>query len=105
MSGAIPPLPQYAFMVWCLVKAQGQIYFYLFLPDWVFYELCKLHNVYKMSKDVINSESEQAESLIRDTWRIAKKCKAGGVYERGRKSLSHTYGPGLDSLELSKHKR
>jgi hypothetical protein len=26
MSGAIPPLPQYAFMAWCLVKAQGQLY-------------------------------------------------------------------------------
>jgi hypothetical protein len=26
MSGAIPPLPKYAFMAWCLVKAQGQIY-------------------------------------------------------------------------------
>jgi hypothetical protein len=25
MSGAIPPLPQYAFMAWCLVKAQGQL--------------------------------------------------------------------------------
>jgi len=23
MSGAIHPLPQYAFMAWCLVKAQG----------------------------------------------------------------------------------
>jgi hypothetical protein len=23
MRGAIPPLPQYAFMAWCLVKAQG----------------------------------------------------------------------------------
>jgi hypothetical protein len=31
MSGAIPPLPQYAFMAWCLVKAQGQLYLYLFL--------------------------------------------------------------------------
>jgi hypothetical protein len=28
MSGAIPPLPQYAFMAWCLVKAQGiSVYF------------------------------------------------------------------------------
>jgi hypothetical protein len=29
MSGAIPPLPQYAFMAWCSVKkeAQGQLYF------------------------------------------------------------------------------
>jgi hypothetical protein len=26
MSGAIPPLPQYAFMAWCLVKAQRQLY-------------------------------------------------------------------------------
>jgi len=26
MSGAIPPLPQYAFMMWCSVKAQGQLY-------------------------------------------------------------------------------
>jgi hypothetical protein len=30
MGGAIPPFPQYAFMAWCLVKVQGQIY--LFLP-------------------------------------------------------------------------
>jgi hypothetical protein len=26
MSGAIPPLPQHAFMAWCLVKAEGQLY-------------------------------------------------------------------------------
>jgi hypothetical protein len=26
---AIHPLPQYAFMAWCLVKAQGQLYLYL----------------------------------------------------------------------------
>jgi hypothetical protein len=30
MSGAIPPLPQYAFMAWCLFKrTQGQLYLYL----------------------------------------------------------------------------
>jgi hypothetical protein len=29
MSGAMHPLPQYAFMAWCLVKAQGQLYLYL----------------------------------------------------------------------------
>jgi hypothetical protein len=29
MSGAIPPLPQYAFMAWCSVKIQGQLYLYL----------------------------------------------------------------------------
>jgi hypothetical protein len=31
MRGAVPPLSQYAFMAWCLVKAQGQLYLY-FLP-------------------------------------------------------------------------
>jgi hypothetical protein len=31
MRGAIPPLAQYAFMAWCLVKAQGQLYLYLYL--------------------------------------------------------------------------
>jgi hypothetical protein len=29
MNG-IPPLPQYAFMAWCSVKAQGQLYLYLY---------------------------------------------------------------------------
>jgi hypothetical protein len=28
MRGAIPPLPQYAFMAWCSVKAQGHLYLY-----------------------------------------------------------------------------
>jgi hypothetical protein len=31
MSGAIPPFLRYAFMAWCLVKAQGQLYLYLYL--------------------------------------------------------------------------
>jgi hypothetical protein len=29
MRGAVPPLHQYAFMAWCSVKAQGQLYLYL----------------------------------------------------------------------------
>jgi hypothetical protein len=29
MRGAMPPLPQYAFMAWCSVKAQGQLYLYI----------------------------------------------------------------------------
>jgi hypothetical protein len=28
MSGAIPPLPQYASMAWCSVKAEGKLYLY-----------------------------------------------------------------------------
>jgi hypothetical protein len=34
MSGAIHPLPQYAFMAWCSVKTQGQLY--LYLTSWVY---------------------------------------------------------------------
>jgi len=30
MTGAMPPLPQYAFMAWCSVKAQGLLYLHLF---------------------------------------------------------------------------
>jgi len=30
MSGAIPPLPQYAFVAWCLLKAQGELYTYIY---------------------------------------------------------------------------
>jgi hypothetical protein len=29
MGEAVPALPQYAFMAWCSVKAQGQLYLYL----------------------------------------------------------------------------
>jgi hypothetical protein len=32
MCGAIPPLPHYALMAWCSVKAQGQLYL---LPAYV----------------------------------------------------------------------
>jgi hypothetical protein len=28
MLGALPPLPQYAFLAWCSVKPQGQLYLY-----------------------------------------------------------------------------
>jgi hypothetical protein len=28
MSGAVSPLPQYAFMAWCSGGAQGQLYLY-----------------------------------------------------------------------------
>jgi hypothetical protein len=32
MGGAVPPLPQYAFMAWCSVReSTGQLYLYLYL--------------------------------------------------------------------------
>jgi hypothetical protein len=34
MNGAIHPLLQYAFMSWCSVEAQGQLYLYLLLFVW-----------------------------------------------------------------------
>jgi hypothetical protein len=35
MCGAIPPLPQYAFMAWCSVEVRGQLYFlYLYQLIW-----------------------------------------------------------------------
>jgi len=49
MRGAIPPLPQYAFMKWCSVKGQGQINIFTFyglcgsdLKQNIFYEIQKL---------------------------------------------------------------
>jgi hypothetical protein len=41
MSGAIHPLPQYTFMVWCSVKAQGQLYLYLYLFTDELYKMWK----------------------------------------------------------------
>jgi hypothetical protein len=38
MSGVILSLPQYAFMAWCSVKSQGQLYLYL-LPLTLSYEV------------------------------------------------------------------
>jgi hypothetical protein len=43
MSGVIHPLPQYAFMVWCSVKAQGQFYIYL-SPETFGYTLAEFQN-------------------------------------------------------------
>jgi hypothetical protein len=37
MRGAIPPLPHYAFMTWCSVTAQGQLYLYLYLELYVYH--------------------------------------------------------------------
>jgi hypothetical protein len=48
MRGAITPLPQYAFMAWCSVKAQRHIYLYVcFLTSWVTSSLSRtlLHGV------------------------------------------------------------
>jgi hypothetical protein len=33
MIGAMPPLPQYVFMAWWLVKAQGKLYLFFTLIE------------------------------------------------------------------------
>jgi len=33
MHGTIPPLLQYGFMLWCSVKAEGQLYLYRWNQD------------------------------------------------------------------------
>jgi len=46
MRGAIPPLPRYAFMAWCSVKAQGQLYLLTFtLTVYFVRKMCQLSNV------------------------------------------------------------
>jgi hypothetical protein len=52
MRGAIPQLPQYAFMAWCLVKAQGQLYLYrcCYCCCYYYYYCCYYYSVREMTK-------------------------------------------------------
>jgi hypothetical protein len=61
MSGAIPPLPEYASMAWCSVKAQGQLYIYLYslLCPWYVYK-CVIHaNIFLTCSAQIDSHSHK----------------------------------------------
>jgi hypothetical protein len=57
MSGAIPLLPQYASMVLCSVKAQGQLYLYGFLEECLKHGEQENENVVDLEKKRIISES------------------------------------------------
>jgi hypothetical protein len=46
MSGAIHPLPQYAFIAWCSVKAQGQLYLYFYMGQ--------VESMYKLAGTDVN---------------------------------------------------
>jgi hypothetical protein len=61
MSGDMPPLPQYAFMAWCLVKAQGHFYFYFLIFDYLKFVRCiikvsELFHVWNKAKLSLYSE-------------------------------------------------
>jgi len=70
MSGAIPPLPQYAFMA-CSVKAQGQLYL-LPLP---LFELQKLAIKYDMKISTKNTSvlAFQGKSPVRSKTVLSDK--------------------------------
>jgi hypothetical protein len=79
MSGAISPLSQYAYMAWCSVKAQGQLYFTFTFPIlslWSLIWACclswhacfnfKIMNVFLY---IINYRSSKSEfNFVRDVW-------------------------------------
>jgi hypothetical protein len=73
MCGAIPPLPQYAFMAWFSVEAQGQLC--LYLQDWPFCVKWVSHNstvrplvvdggddlqIWRLAADILNKKSRSA---------------------------------------------
>jgi hypothetical protein len=61
MSGAKPPLPQYAFMAWCLVKAQGQLYLYHISE--IRYAKCRKDEAYEyVSSSELRTEPEYKDS-------------------------------------------
>jgi hypothetical protein len=77
MNVAIPPFPQYAFMAWCLVKAQGQLYLYLYLR-------CLLVRMGEFPLDIVHS-LDNAYTTFR---RLAPSSRRGNlhhlqVYENG----------------------
>jgi hypothetical protein len=67
MSGAIPPLPQYAFMAWCSVKEQGQLYLYIYLYLYV-YNIKLIFKLAEVSNYMLGFDSpEFAETLFLTT--------------------------------------
>jgi hypothetical protein len=72
MREAIPPLPQYAFMAWCLVKAQGQLY--LCFTFILLYCACKRNWSSLLSTSrvppngYVATDAHQVQMLFRTEW-------------------------------------
>jgi len=67
MRGTIPPLPQYAFMVWCSVKKKAQTTLpYLYIMRWAGHVTCKG----KKKRTKIYRETSRKETLGRSS----RKC-------------------------------
>jgi hypothetical protein len=97
MSGAILPLPQYARMAWCSVKAQGQLYLLYFKQD--MWSLKDTKHTDKCSNSKIEKNKEklwrnQRQILIQNTVKITQKNMKythviQGPYNKQWKKLSH----------------
>jgi hypothetical protein len=83
MSGAIPPLPKYAFMAWCLIKHRGNFTFTLpllflcsfsfFLPISFGFYLCE-HGYYLHIISCVHSLLNSATSCQDKTARSTDVC-------------------------------
>jgi hypothetical protein len=80
MSGAIPPFPQYVFMAWCSVKAQGQLYLLPFtLFTWNHLGHLSLWFVLMMLIYWAKIKYlKKVRSSVRDQLKGWSKCKGGG---------------------------
>jgi hypothetical protein len=89
MRWAIPPLPQYAFTVWCSVKAQGQLYLYLLSGFSWLSSVCrgKWHN----------KDEGKIIPLLFFNWASHHE----GVLEEWRYSSMHSLTSALDGGEWS----
>jgi hypothetical protein len=88
MRGAIPPLLQYAFMAWCLVKHRDKFTFYLYLyhvNEWPtsHSNLCHCHDI--ICDQLLVSDNVRFDSNIDgDFGRITFSCVSRslcGFYE------------------------
>jgi hypothetical protein len=69
MSGAVPLLPQYAFMAWCLVKAQGQLYLYLLFDNDIYHNCVIIYRFVigwrKLVRQLLTNTSNKNGNMVR----------------------------------------
>jgi hypothetical protein len=83
--------PQYAFTAWYSVKAQGKIYFYLYLTYWPFmitfpyhvelYNFWSWNSVVKYPKNKFSYRAPKLRSMFRVYYSLEKKCGRFNVSE------------------------
>jgi hypothetical protein len=77
MHGVIPPLSQYAFMVWCLVE-HGQIYLYLSQRTWSFSKIQP--KIFRSGSDWTSGQKIVRSDLLIKTLKYTRVCpKVSGL--------------------------